>query len=329
VSARSLHALAGDPRQLASVRSIVLDDGPERGVRAYAFSTGGGLDFWVLADRSLDIGPLWYRGVPVAWQSPSGFRNPSLHDPEGDGGRGFNRSFSGFLVTCGLDHIRQPAGGHPLHGRLPYTPGRVTAYGEDWTAPEPVLFCEGDVVQSRYGGEMMRLHRRIEAPIGGRSVTIRDRVGNIGPEACEHALLYHFNLGYPAIAEGTEISSRSGQLLDPLSLPDSDSGGAVLFPSDGPEAATCLVRTPTGDGDPLELSFTYSAATLPFLQLWRDLRPHVGVVSVEPCSCGRDADGTNLPLRLLLPGEECSYRTTVGFGGTPSSIMGDGSAGGV
>ena len=84
-------SLAGDLRQLASVRRIVLDDGPERGVRALAFSTGGGLDFWVLVDRSLDIGPLWYRGVPVAWQSPSGFRSPYLHDAERDRGLGFNR----------------------------------------------------------------------------------------------------------------------------------------------------------------------------------------------------------------------------------------------
>ena len=53
-----LAPLVGDLRQVASVRRIVLDDGAERGVRALAFSTGDGLDFWVLTDRSLDIGPL-------------------------------------------------------------------------------------------------------------------------------------------------------------------------------------------------------------------------------------------------------------------------------
>jgi hypothetical protein len=61
-----LKSRVGDPRQFASVRRITLDDGPERGVRALAFSTGGGLDFWVLSDRSLDIGPLWWRGACVA-----------------------------------------------------------------------------------------------------------------------------------------------------------------------------------------------------------------------------------------------------------------------
>ena len=125
--AASIRTRSGDLRQFAAVRRITLDDGPERGVRALAFSTGGGLDFWVLSDRSLDIGPLWWRGLPLAWQAPTGFSSPALHDAEGDQGFGFNRSFSGFLVTCGLDHIRQPADGHPLHGRLPFTPARVTA----------------------------------------------------------------------------------------------------------------------------------------------------------------------------------------------------------
>ncbi len=123
-SAEDLRSLTGDRRQVASVRRIMLDEGPERGLAALAFSTGGGLDFWVLADRALDIGPLWWRGMPVAWQSPAGFRHPSLVDPEEDGGRGFERAFSGFLMTCGLDHTRQPVDGRPMHGRLHALPAR-------------------------------------------------------------------------------------------------------------------------------------------------------------------------------------------------------------
>ena len=92
MTAKDLRTRVGDLRQFASVRRIVLDDGAERGVAALAFSTGGGLDFWVLADRSLDIGPLWWRGMPVGWQSMAGFRSPHLHDPEEDGGRGYSRS---------------------------------------------------------------------------------------------------------------------------------------------------------------------------------------------------------------------------------------------
>ncbi len=218
MKASELRPRVGDLRQWASVRRIALDDGAERGVRALAFSTGGGLDFWALSDRSLDIGPLWWKGMPVAWQSPSGFRNPALHDAEGDGGRGFGRSFSGFLVTGGLDHIRQPANGQPLHGRLPFSPARVTAYGEDWE--HDVLFCEGEVTQARHGGEALRLTRRIEAPIGGTSLTILDTVENLGPRPWPQASLYHFNLGYPALADGTVVEAGGQSLLGPLTVPD-------------------------------------------------------------------------------------------------------------
>ena len=116
----TLRPKLGDLRQIASVREIVLDDGQERGVRALAFSTGGGLDFWVLADRSLDIGPLWYRGSPVAWQSPSGFRSPALHDPEGDGGQGLQPQF--FRAAR---HLR--ARTHPPACEWP-TPAWTTAF---------------------------------------------------------------------------------------------------------------------------------------------------------------------------------------------------------
>ena len=55
MKAPALRSLVGSLRQYASVRRIVLDDGGERGVRALAFTTGGGLDFWAMADRALDI----------------------------------------------------------------------------------------------------------------------------------------------------------------------------------------------------------------------------------------------------------------------------------
>ena len=90
-----------DLRQLAAVRRITLDDGAERGVRALSFDTGGGLAFWLLADRSLDIGPLSFRGMPLAWQHPAGFVAPGLHDAQADGGTGIQRALSGFLVLVG------------------------------------------------------------------------------------------------------------------------------------------------------------------------------------------------------------------------------------
>ena len=287
--AAALRSLVGDLRQLASVRRIVLDDGPERGVQALAFSTGGGLDFWVLCDRSFDIGPLWWCGMPAAWQSPTGFASPMLREPDAEGGFGFERLFSGFLVTCGLDHIRQPVGAKPLHGRLPFTPGRLTAHGEDWNAATPVLFCEGEVTQARLNGERLRLLRRIEAPIGGSSLRIIDRVQNIGGREEEIFLLYHTNFGFPLVAPGSTLSLGGEVVLGPVTR-DSGHGEPSIRCMAAPADPVCTLRRP-GDGrwHGLEAAVRWDASTLPYLQIWNDPRPNNHIIAIEPVSTDRAA----------------------------------------
>lgn len=319
--APTLATRVGDLRQLASVRRIVLDDGAEAGVRALAFSTGGGLDFVALSDRSLDIGTVHWRGVPLAWQSPVGFRSAALIDAEGDGGRGFGRGFSGFLVTCGLDHVRQPKAGHPLHGRLPYTPARLTAYGEDWEAEEPLLYCEGEMVQARFGGEALRLRRRIEAPIGGGLIRIRDEVQNLGPADQAQAMLYHFNLGYPAIADGTIVAMAGATLAGPLGFADAGPAVPRCFSAGAGPEAVCTVLTPTAaGGKSFEMRFGFGTDSLPQLQVWSDMRPRSGVLAIEPCTSPRLADGTSGAEFSLAPGERRRYSLTVSLRGTPDEI---------
>lgn len=308
---KDLRAKLGDLRQFANVRRIVLDDGVERGVAALAFTNGGGLDFWALADRSLDIGPLWWKGLPVAWQSMAGFRSPHLHHPEEDGGRGYSRTNSGFLVTCGLDHFRQPVPGHPMHGRLPFTPARVTAHGEDWHRSEPVLFCEGEVMQFRFGGEALRLRRRLEAPIGGNLLRIHDEVTNLSNEPTPQASLYHFNFGYPALAPGSCVTLGPRQLIEVKALPDTSLlSESVSFPADSDGAtAVCELTTPMGDDMILDISVSFDASTLPHLQLWHDFRPHACVLAIEPCTSAK----LNGIEAVLSPGESRSYALQIEF----------------
>jgi hypothetical protein len=308
--ASELRSKVGDLRQFASIRRITLDDGDERGVRALAFSSGGGLDFWVLADRSLDIGPLWWRGTPLAWQSMAGFRSPALHHAEEDGGRGYGRSSSGFVITCGLDHIRQPIDGHPLHGRLPFTPARVTAYGEDWDRDEPVLFCEGEVMQFRFQGEALRLRRRIEVPIGGNEVRFSDVVENLGASETPQASLYHFNLGYPAIAPGSTVRLGAKKLLDVTALPDvSDDPESISYPAGDDPRAVCTVSTPGIGENGLTIAFTFRTDTLPYLQIWHDFRKHACVLGVEPCTSAR----TGGVEKIMQPAQIRRYELSVSF----------------
>ncbi len=276
----------------AALREVVLD-----GTKALAFVTNVGLAFTVLVDRSLDIGPLAWQGQAVGWIGPAGFRHPAGHDPHADEGRGFNRLFSGFLVTGGLEHIRQPGNGRPLHGSLPYTPALLTASGTD--KARDILFCEGEVQQPGF-----RLQRRIEA--NADSFSIVDIVENVASVPQRQASLYHFNIGRPALASGTVVRQGERQRLGPLEVPGTALGSVSYPVSDG--GAQCTVVTPS-----VEIVFSWEAATLPHLQLWGDLGPERGVLSVEPCTSERVEGGLSGKEPILQPGATRRYALQVSF----------------
>ena len=99
-SRQQLLRRVGDLSQLGGTRLIELLDGNQRGVRAVDFHTGSGLQFTVLLDRGMDIGPASHCGRPLAWHAMPGCVHPAYHEPEG---LGFLRSFhGGLLCTCGL-----------------------------------------------------------------------------------------------------------------------------------------------------------------------------------------------------------------------------------
>lgn len=302
-TSQQLTDLTGDLRQLASVRRITLDDGPERGVRALAFSTGGGLDFWVLTDRCMDIGPLRWQGMPVSWEHPSGFVSAAYTSLHSDADTGIGRAISGYLVTCGLENVRRPSNGSPLHGSLPLTPARIIRHGEDWKAETPVLFAEGESVMAHLSGSSFRLTRRIQAPIGGNRFSLTDRVENIGPEPAEMKILYHFNLGFPLVGQGTRVvlNRREHFRLDELGGEQTHLCGVS---GSGGGRTEVRVERPEGDGLPAQSIVILSKSEpLPFLQIWNDPRLRRNILAIEPTNCDRSDDGTSLSGTVLEPGE--------------------------
>jgi hypothetical protein len=214
---RQVSERSGMLSQFAGVRLMTLGDGVERGIRMLEFRTGSGLRFTALVDRALDIADCDYKGQAIGWHSPSGFRHPALHEYEGEGGFSWARSFSGLLLTCGLDHILGPeevpadnynypgrkSVRHSLHGRISTIPARLTGYGERWDGDRCVLWAEGVVQQSAVFGEDLHLHRRIEADVGGNEIRISDRVVNHGFARTPHMYFYHVNVSHPLVDEGS------------------------------------------------------------------------------------------------------------------------------
>jgi hypothetical protein len=214
---RELRAHSGMASQFGGVRLMELSDGVERGIRMLEFRTAAGLRFTLLIDRAMDIADCDYRGQAIGWHSPAGFRHPGLHEHEGEGGLAWARSFSGLLVTCGLDHIlfmnEVPADtyaygpkrtvSHSLHGRIGTIPARLTGYGERWEGDRCILWAEGVVQQSAVFGEDLHLIRRIEADLDGTEIRLSDRVVNHGFYRTPHMYCYHINVGHPVLEDGS------------------------------------------------------------------------------------------------------------------------------
>ncbi|MFH5775592.1 aldose 1-epimerase family protein [Paracoccus sp. NGMCC 1.201697] len=211
-----IEAASGGLSHAAGVRLMVLENGIERGNRMLEFRSGSGLRFTVLVDRAMDIADCEHNGRAIGWHSPAGFRHPSLSDYEGEGGLGWMRSFSGLMVTCGLDHILfmnevptdsyvygpRKTASHSLHGRAGTIPAHLTGYGERWDGDRCFLWAEGVVTQSAVFGEHLELHRRIEIEVGSDEISLADRVVNRGFYRTPHMYCYHINVGHPVLEEG-------------------------------------------------------------------------------------------------------------------------------
>ncbi len=208
---------SGSLAAFGGVRLMELSDGLERGIRMLEFRSGSGLRFTVLIDRAMDICEVDYKGASVGWHGPSGIRHPGLHEYASEGGFSWGRSFSGFLVTCGLDHTLGPevvpadtynypgikTNAHGLHGRLSTIPAKLTGYGERWEGDRCILWAEGQVRQAATFGEQLTLRRRIEVDLGGNEIRLSDRVVNTGFLPTPHMFFYHINIGAPVLDAGS------------------------------------------------------------------------------------------------------------------------------
>ncbi len=335
---------SGGHDQFYGVTLVEHLDGPERGVRVLRFRTGSGLAFEVLLDRGMDIAGLELHGLPIGWRSPTGFRSPWLHEHDAEDGLGWLRSFSGLVNTCGLDHIMGPeaedAGhfdypyrkrvNHGLHGRAAYTPARLVGYGVRWDGERGILWAEGEVRQAAMFGENLVLRRRIEAEVGGDTVSQTDSVTNEAFHPTPHALLYHVNFGWPVVAEGSRLVAPitgtpftahdpKATKIGPLTQTAPQSGfreqvyeHAVKAGPDGIAFAALLNagQSLPGGGTGIGCVVEWDARAMPALYEWQNLQEGNYVVGIEPATAHagsraeRKAQGGIVSLK---PGEERRY----------------------
>ena len=190
-------------------------DGNEDGVRAIDVRVSGGLSALVLVDRGLDLGPAWAAGHQVSWQSTTGIVAPAFFD-----GTTWLRSFhGGLLVTCGLQNIGGPNEDegvtYGLHGRISNIPARNVVHRVVEEDGRLVAEVAGEVRETDVFGSDLLLRRRLRFPMGEPVVEIQDEVVNQGYVPTAMLILYHVNVGYPVVAEGSVLVPPAGDMVEP------------------------------------------------------------------------------------------------------------------
>lgn len=293
----------------AVIEASIRTDGPDAGTRRLRIIAGD-LDIELLPDRGLDLGQVRHRGVPLAWVSPTGW-------PRASGGA-FGATFGGGLVTtCGLLSFGPPSrddeGEHPQHGRYTTLAATVTRA----EVQSDAVVVEATVVEATVLGAHLELRRRLRVPRNGGRIELRDEIVNRGCRAVEPMVLYHVNLGWPLIQEGSLLDSPAERVV-PRDA-DAERGLATwarfpapvgrypeqVFAHELPvdRQVSAEVRAPSGLG----IRISFDTTVLPGMFQWRVAQEAGVVLGVEPATAAtilgrQDARDRGL-LRPLAAGE--------------------------
>jgi hypothetical protein len=320
---QGLRRRIGDVSQLVSTRAARLADGNEDGVRVIEARAAGGLSATILADRGLDLGPVWAAGHQVAWQSTTGAVHPAYFH-EADWLRSFH---GGMLTTCGLQNVglasEDEGAGYGLHGRISNIAARNVAHRVIEEDGRLVAEVSGEMRETDVFGADLLLRRRITLPLGETVLHIEDEVLNQGhvPEAL--MILYHVNVGYPVVADGARLITPAAEVFprDEAARAGMDQRTTFPAPQDGfaehvfrhelqdtdAERVSASVVNPgfepTGG---IALSVSWDPRQLPRMWQWRMLGPGMYLTGLEPANCGlagRAAEREAGTLQELEPGE--------------------------
>jgi hypothetical protein len=337
-SREELEQRVGDVLQVGGVRMVELADGKERGVRAAEVRTGTGLAFTVLLDRGMDISHAEHAGRPMNWRSMTEDAHPAYFEPEG---LSWVRTFyGGLLVTCGLSWAGAPchdpqagparlgARDLGLHGRISHTPAKNVYADGAWDGDEYRMWVRGRCQEGLVFGENLILTREIRTQLGSNSLTVTDTVENAGYDRVEHMLLYHINIGFPAVDADSELLSPS-KSVTPRDA-DAEAGQERARTFDAPIAGyaekayfhdlgadgdgrtgTAVVNRRLGFG----VYVRFNRRELPHYCEWKMMGQRNYVVGMEPANClplGRVTEREAGRLQCLEPRETRQYTLELG-----------------
>ncbi len=338
-SRSELMAHVGDISQIARIKPYRLIEGREDGVLAADITTGSGLDFTVLPSRGMDISSASFCGRSMAWRSATTDTHPSYFDHEGENGRGWLRAFyGGLVVTCGLtwagangEENGQKFG---LHGRISNLQAANVSWNGWWEADEYLLSISGKMREATVFGENLEMTRVITTQLGSKEFSIHDTVENMGYKTTEHMMLYHINIGFPAVNDTARLiaptlkstprdsdAAAKESAYTKMQPPETGYRETVYFHdlavNTAGKVTTAVVddNTHSGEGNGFGVYCRYSPSELPKFIEWKMMDSGTYVLGMEPANClvmGRPHDRNSGILQYLEPGVKREYHLDLG-----------------
>ena len=174
--------------------------------------------------------------------------------------------------------------------------------------------------------QKMELERTISCPVGGREMTIHDKVRNIGSRTEPMLILYHMNMGYPLLSEKSIVMVNSDRVIprtehaaeglntwDQMIPPVRGFEEQCYYHEfDGKEACAGIYNPDAGAG----LRLRFDPAQLPYLTEWKMMGEKDYVLGLEPMNAtldGRKGLRESGKLPYIEPGEERDFEVRVDF----------------
>lgn len=313
----------GHPSQICGVRETRMVGGKADGMRLLEVRNGKGLEFTVSLDRCADIPYLFYKGNSMAYIAPCGMVAPQYYDNQG---LGFLKSFTaGFLTTCGLSAVGNPCEDDgeqlSLHGNIAHVPCEQHSY----TVDDDFIKITAVIRDGALGGNQYLLTREYLCGLKENTLTITDKVKNVGPKEAPYMIMYHCNMGYPLLSEKSVLSISSSSIAprDEYAAKGMEKWDEILPPTEGfieqcfyhefeSEPMVSLKNPEIGT----ELQMTFERSTLDCFTQWKMLGEYEYAMGLEPGNCypdGRDIMREKGILKTLKPGENGTTKVCLKF----------------
>ena len=320
------------------VKDCILNDGPDRGVRAFELKNGRGVEMTVLADRGLDVSSLRYKGINIGLNNKVGVRSPYLYTE--DGGSGFLKQFhGGLLTTCGITYAGAAGedGGKQLglHGPFNNLPASQANAYVAYEGDERVLKVSGLVHEAEVFGTDMVMQRDFTLQSERDILRIHDIVTNQSFETQPVMLVYHINFGYPILDAGAKAYFSAGKIESRTEF--AEQGIANYFEMEEPGVGRdeqCYYHTQWPEdkeafamlhNEKLGIAaiVRFDREVLPLMCQWKCMRAGEYALGLEPTTSGvvNRSEARKLGnLTHLEPGESREYNVSIEITDDPAVI---------